>query len=514
MRNLRKRRPATWRSLIGALCSPIESDIGISECITLLRNRAPVVRFFEQFYDEVLAAPGHDAALRLAGLSLAMGPQLLPGIILAQKLARRSPDTKVVIGGPVISLLAHQDLRRLLSECDFVSCAVQYEGEEPLRQLCVQSMRNKWKPHEVPNCVSASDRSRGAREIGKGPKVSAIGLPLYEPNLLEAAEVDCLSVTQARGCYWGKCAYCDFVELYKGSSRYRGRRAEELVDEINDLISEHGIKRYSLITEAIPPAFARAFSQELLRRKLRVQWSSFAMVHRQFDSDLFGLMREAGCEYLVVGLETMTSRVLKLVDKWANCGANREFLSAARDAGMRLRVNLIPDLPTTTFAEANASLNELSRLAGCMEAVAVFPFEATRSSRVGREPARFGLVHSPAKDGKRQAQFEQNHFSVEDIAMSQQDRAEIIRRYRTFERQINSKLRTLPESDSLFIVSPGAIDKCGRRTDSNRALTLFLRIMESDQPFTVESVRKLLPNTKDAPILMRRLADAALISAI
>lgn len=511
MRDLRKRRPATWRALIGALCAPVEADLNIGECQDLLRSRAPIVRFFEGFYQDVIPVAGTLAAPKLVGLSLAMGPQILPGLVLAQDLARRWPDARIVVGGPVVSLLAGEDLRCLLSELKFVSCAVQYDGEEPLRQLCAQSLRNEWRPKEVPNCVSSSDEAPAVEAVS-GLRLSDVGPPLYQPSLLQAAEVDVLSVTQARGCYWGKCSYCDFVELYKGSPHYRGRRAEEVVDEIQALVDKHGVSRYTLITEAIPPAFARAFSQELVGRGLNIRWSSFAMVHRQFDESLFRLMRQSGCDYLVVGLETMTSRVLKLVEKWADCEANAEFLGAARAAGIKLRINLIPDLPTTTFAEASASLNELSALVDCMELVAVFPFEATRSSRVGREPARYGLVQSSAQDGKRQAQFEQNHFSVADTAMSQQDRTEIIRRYRVFERQVNSKLRTTPEDESSFVVLPGAID--GRVSSDNGALRLFLRILESDQPFTLESVRKVLPAPDEAPLLMRRLADAALISAV
>ena len=64
-------------------------------------------------------------------------------------------------------------------------------------------------------------------------------------------------------------------------------------------------------------------------------------------------------------------------------------LRDARAAGIRLTINLIPNLPTTTRDEALRGLADLEAVADCMDRVSVFDFEATRSSNVGRDPAAF-----------------------------------------------------------------------------------------------------------------------------
>ena len=68
------------------------------------------------------------------------------------------------------------------------------------------------------------------------------------------------------------------------------------------------------------------------------------MVDRRFDAELLQLMAASGCDCLVVGLESMVTRVLQRVHKSADREENIRFLRQAHAAGIELAVNLIPDL--------------------------------------------------------------------------------------------------------------------------------------------------------------------------
>ncbi len=95
---------------------------------------------------------------------------------------------------------------------------------------------------------------------------------------------------------------------------------------------------------------------------------------------------------------------------------------------MRLKINLIPDLPSTTYEEAVASLAEIRALSDCLQEVSVFPFEPTRSSNVGRHPERFGLVTAPASGAVGA-----------DPAMTAPQRADVYRQYRRFAAEIHRR---------------------------------------------------------------------------
>jgi hypothetical protein len=432
-------RSTQFGYVVEELAQPFVIDPG-SEALKVMTKEARSVhpldthtRFLEFAHCET-AVP---ASVRLLGISVAMGPQLVPGLLLAQTLKISRPDLKIVLGGPVMSLMAMPTLDELLRNHRAVDAVVRFDGEIPLLGLARQVRAGEWEPQVVPG-VSALDQgvARHAPPIA-GPDLNSLPIPDYPPEDIARLNAPKLSVTQARGCYWGKCDYCDFVELYDGSPPYRGRRAEIVLAEIEDLISRYGIRQFTFITESIPPAFARRLSMLIIDRGIDISWDSFAMVDRRFDRDLLALMVRAGCGHLVIGMETMTTRVLKLVSKSADREENLRFLREAHAAGMKLTVNLIPDLPTTGYSEALASLADLTEMANCLDSVSVFPFEPTRSSNIGRAPGRFGLIPIADISEESQAQYTLNHMASLDPAMTTVERTDVYKRFRAFARRIH-----------------------------------------------------------------------------
>lgn len=424
-------------------------------------RRAAVERaadgIFGRFYDRYAADVGGPDALAdtsLVGISVPMGPQLVPALLFALRLKEIRPTLRVVLGGPALSLMLVPELEQLLIDYPEVDAIVRFDGEFPLLSLARQAEAEDWEPERVPgvSCLLA-DGTPHTKDPTAGPNLNTLPHPVFPAEAMARLSNPVLGITQARGCYWGKCDYCDFVELYDGSPPFRGRRPEAFVDELEHLAKEHGIRRFSFVTESIPPAFARRMSQILIDRQLGITWSSFVMVDRRFDRELLALMADSGCEFLVVGMETTITRVLKLVHKSADREENLRFLREAHAAGVRLVVNLIPDLPSTTYEEALQALADVEALAHCIQSVSVFPFEATRSSRVGRDPESFGLVVTTPQEGNWQSQYALNHLPNSDPAMTPTQRADVHRRYFAFADRVNGA----PESASRKVrITPDA----------------------------------------------------------
>ncbi|PNG20696.1 B12-binding domain-containing radical SAM protein [Streptomyces cahuitamycinicus] len=390
---------------------------------------------YRTYFDSLDLASRLPADTALFGISLPMGPQLVPGLILAREIKRVRPDIRVVLGGPTLSLMDEDLVTILLNEHRQVDAVVRYDGELPLAALCEQAAPGgTWQPTTVAG-VSARTEEHGVVHAAPGPGLHPNALPHaeYDPRLLDRLVDAELGIVQARGCYWGKCDYCDFVEQYDGSPAYRGRSVKSFVAEIEHQVATHGVRQFELITESIPPAFSRRFSQEVLARGLDISWSSFAMVDRRFDEETLELMARAGCAFLVVGMETTNTRVLKLVHKSADREENLRFIRDAHRAGVNLRINLIPDLPSTTLDEAVEALRDVSSLADHVEQFSIFPFEATRSSEVGRNPEKFGLVVAENASGlANQAQYALNHLGNIDPAMTDEERGRVHRMYQDF----------------------------------------------------------------------------------
>ncbi len=429
-----KRLVAPAEAILKKLVLPYEMDEGLSVTLQELSSNSLRVQAYRKFLDGCDDIRELVSDSELLGISVCMGPQLFASLVFLDWLSTAAPTTRIVLGGPVISLMSQPDLTLLLKGADNVDCVVRFEGEVSLAALL-----SGWPAEQVPNAVFLRDGKLVMNLPTTGPMLDSLPLPDYDESTLAGLASPALGIQQARGCYWGKCAYCDFIELYKGSPRFRGRSPEKFVDEIEFQSERYGVSEFVFITESIPPAFARRVSHEILRRDLKIAWSSFVMVDQRFDVELFMLMKQAGCGNLVVGLETMTDRVLKLVKKAATRELNISFLKAAHVAGLSLTVNLIPNLPTTTRDEALASLQDLRELKDCLGELSLFPFEATASSEVGRNPQEYSLtVETDRQSSLGQAQFSANNMAMKDPGMNSEDRQYVFDAFQRFVYEHNS----------------------------------------------------------------------------
>jgi Radical SAM superfamily/B12 binding domain len=419
------------RSVLELLAAPFLVDPSAALLESISRS-TPSLSVYWDFFEWCGIADEIAGDVTLVGLSVPMGPQLAPALALAKYLKDRRPDVPIVLGGPTFSLMSPDVIEAVLRRHVAVDCVVQSDGEYPLLELSRQALEGSWNPAAVPGVSTVLGGAFVSVSPIAGPDLNDLPPPEYDAEILARLTVPILGVTQARGCYWGKCEFCDHVNVHAGNRTLRTRRPENFVNDIEHIVARTGISRFRVITEALPPAFARRISELILARGLQIKWNSFAMVDRHLDRDLLALMVEAGCEYLVVGVETMNTRILNLVRKPSDREQSIQFLHDAREVGMKVVINLIPDLPTTTYEEAMASLADVGELRDCFETVSVFPFETTRSSNVGRHPERFGLEVTASSAQRGAAQFELNRLDVNDPAMGAELRAEVLARYVKF----------------------------------------------------------------------------------
>jgi len=434
--------------LLNLLAKPLRLDLTIAEMAPEILFSKPQTGVMLDFLEEIRFGQNLPASVKTAGISIPVGPQLAPALILASYLKDKRPDITVILGGSSISLLSGADSEKLLLDYRSVDAMVASDGEFPLESLTCQVKNGRWQPYDVAGVSCLKDDRLVVNPPEAGPGLSRMAWSIYDPALTGRLAMPELGITQARGCYWGKCVYCDYVEIYRGNPRLRLRSPQDFVAEMEHQVAKHGINCFSVITEAIPPAFAEKISRMILKKGMKVRWHSFAMVDRRFTRELFELMVSAGCEFLVIGVETMTDRVLEIMNKKAGRQDNIDFLMQAKRAGMNIKINVIPDLPTTTYVESMESLTTFEQLEYCYDFVSCFPFEVTLSSRVGHEPERFGLKRVSQAEAGGQAQFVINHLEVEDPAMTRQEKDKIKAEYQAFAARVNSRIDSRQAGES------------------------------------------------------------------
>lgn len=425
--------------LLNILAQPYRIDIPLSAMTNPGFYDQPEAVVYRTFFENTNYAETLPTSIHTVGVSIPVGPQLAPTLIFARYLKILRPDLAIILGGSTISLMALDDVEKILVCNPAVDAIVRSDGERPLEALLEQRQAGSWEPEKVPGVSCRLGTRIIHRPPEEGSGLDFVPYAEYDSQLLSRLAKTEIGIVQSRGCYWGKCAYCDYIELYKGSPPLRTRTPNSFVDEMEYQVQKHGIHQFSVITEAIAPALAGKISKLILQRGLQVKWHSFAMIDRRFTPDVFEIMVRAGCEYLVVGAETMTNRVLHLMNKAATKEDTIKFILNARASGLDIKVNLIPNLPSTTYQEAMDSLAAFRELQEGFIYISPFPFEATRSSRIGHEPERFGLRNVDSESTTGQAQFALNHLEVFDPAMTADEREQVNAEYQAFAAQVNNR---------------------------------------------------------------------------
>lgn len=424
--------------LINHIVRPLSVDLPVNDLVQTGLDNLDVTPVYNDFLLWSAISKRLPCSVHTVGISVPMGPQLMPSLLLAQHIRAIRPDIMILMGGPTLSLMAEEDIALLLRNFPAIDALVRYDGELPLSGLVEQKRKGIWNPKLIPN-ISYSTHGEVTHNA-PAPGLSLNNLPFaeYDHALLNTLVNPQIGVIQARGCYWGKCAYCDYVELYDGSPSFRSRSTPHVLQEMKRQIEVHGVRQFSLITEALPPGFARRLSNALIQEELHIKWHTFAMVDGRFSTDILEKMALAGCQNLVVGVENMNSRVLKFVRKAATQEDNIQFFIRTKTSGIGLIVNLIPNLPSTTYNEAMDGLAILREYRDCFSHVSVFPFEATMSSAIGRDPEAFRLTVVKQGEGVGQAQFSGNHLEIIDQAMSREERDRVIVEYQRFASEVNA----------------------------------------------------------------------------
>lgn len=161
-------------------------------------------------------------------------------------------------------------------------------------------------------------------------------------------------ITLAHGCYWAQCAFCDTTIDY--IRRFEPAKAEYLVDQMEAIIKQTGSNGFHFTDEAAPPALLRKVSNEIIRRNLKIRWWGNIRFEKNFTAGLCELMSKAGCIAVSGGLETVSPRLLKLINKGVDLESATQTLNNFKQTNIMVHAYLMYGFPSQTTQETTDAL--------------------------------------------------------------------------------------------------------------------------------------------------------------
>jgi len=320
------------------------------------------------------------------------------GLALAKCIKERWPDKKTVLGGANCDGEMGQGLIAKFPFLDFVFTGeVDHSFPEFLERL------DTGRPlAEVPGLLMrAADGS-----IVSGPAAAPIEqmdelpVPDFDDYVAErkrhARYVEdelCLPLESSRGCWWGAKHHCLFCGLNANGMAYRQKSPERFQDEVRTIVDRYGARYLFMADNILSTKYYRDFVRWAKEQDLRVDF--FYEIKANVDRDQVAGLADAGITMVQPGIESFSTKILRLMQKGVKGIQNVAFLKFAMEYGVAPAYNILGGFPGEDPFEYERMARQIPKLVHFAPPNGVIDIEFHRFSPFHNNPAAFGIKLRP-----------------------------------------------------------------------------------------------------------------------
>jgi ribosomal peptide maturation radical SAM protein 1 len=290
--------------------------------------------------------------------------QNVPSLALAKELKRLAPGVLTVLGGSNCDGPQGPALHRNFGQLDFV---ISGEGERSLPALlnCIAEGAS------VAAIPGLSWRDEGRAVVNPPAKAAlpfgAVPAPNYDSyfGALENSPVrrhvrPMVVLETSRGCWWGDVHQCTFCGLNGSNINFRSKAPERIAREVRDLAERYQVLDLIMVDNILDMKYLSTAMPEIaaLDCDLRIHYEIKSNMTREQLSSL----KKANVFYVQPGIESLSSQVLRLMDKGVSSAHNVRLLRDAQDLGLNVTWNILYGFPGETEEDYRRLLGKLASL--------------------------------------------------------------------------------------------------------------------------------------------------------
>ncbi|NJM41089.1 MAG: radical SAM protein [Anaerolineae bacterium] len=256
-----------------------------------------------------------------------------------QRIADGFPHARIVYGGVYPTYAAEESLRA----CPAIDVVVRGEGEQTVLDLVAA-----WE-QGLPLAQVAGITWRDGDFVRASPNRPALrDVDAYRPGweLVEWGGYTLFGMGRAAGMQFSRgcpltCTYCGQWMFWK---KWRHRSADNVVSELRKLVHDYGVRIVWFADENF--GADRDAVRELLQKiivanlglSLNINLTASSVVR---DADLLPLYKEAGVDYVVMGIESLEDNVVEAVRKNIPYAISKEAVRLLRQHHIISLTNII-----------------------------------------------------------------------------------------------------------------------------------------------------------------------------
>ena len=373
---------------------PMETDLSYkvfmsSEVLDAVEDTQ--VNIYRDVFEHILKPAIIAERPDVIGFSIVLQQQLFSSMTFCALIKQQFPNIHVTIGGNTVTRLRDvlPNIPKLFAVFD---SAVVYEGETAFLKL-VESVGTETDLKGIPNLIYRDASGIHANTLTYAEDMASLPPPDFDGLPLEKYFVPekMLSYLATRGCYWGRCEFCDHGEGY--TAGYRTKKIDQIIDEIRLLKDKYRVRHFHFTDESYPPALFRKLCRKLIEEKVDILWQT----HMRFEKSLLEepVWKDAaasGCRYLHFGYESGNERVLQLMDKATTKDVIRRSLQLSAEVGIWNHAMGFFGFPGETREDAKDSVEFLHENKHLVHSVGFGTFDLSKHTPVAKNPERWGVT--------------------------------------------------------------------------------------------------------------------------
>jgi radical SAM superfamily enzyme YgiQ (UPF0313 family) len=354
-------------------------------------DRNPYVEYYEEILFPALASHGP----KVIGLSMEFACQSVQALVLGHLLKEQFPEIHVTMGGAYLSqwvmLMGERQLVELFSCTDSVVCG---EGESAFSQL-LERIEAGLSLSTVPNLIY-QDLLTGEFHHSASleyPDIEDLPPPDYSDLDLKAYLIPKMVIPYAisRGCYWGKCVFCQNRYGENRMRRYQTVPVEQAITEMSYLAEKYGSNHFNFSNDVLDPSYLKRLSEALIASKKKFLWNTDLRAEKAFSKDLCGRMGRAGLNSVAIGFESGCQRTLDAMNKGKEVQTVRQVMKDLYEAGIATQAMGFFGFPGETEEEAERTVAFLEDNMDVISYYVIGLLMVVPGSRMHEEPQKYGV---------------------------------------------------------------------------------------------------------------------------
>jgi ribosomal peptide maturation radical SAM protein 1 len=207
---------------------------------------------------------------------------------------------------------------------------------------------------------------------------------------LGAVETPTLALETSRGCWWGQKHHCTFCGLNGEGMEYRSKSPQRALAEIDSLLSAYPSRKLYAVDNILDFRYFDSLLRELAERPRppRLYYETKANLAKQ----QLRLMRRAGIWGIQPGIESLSTAVLRLMDKGVTGLQNVRLLKWCAEIGLQVDWTFLCGFPGEDPSEYERAADLLPLLAHLQPPTGIYPLRLDRFSPYFAAPEANGMV--------------------------------------------------------------------------------------------------------------------------